>query len=77
MTLKNAKLHKTYKVLRVNGKGSFRRRIMEMGITKDTLVTVKLCAPFGDPLLIGLRGFELALRKADADGVEVIEWHLK
>ncbi len=70
-TLRQAKIGKTYKVVKVHGEGPVRRRIMDMGITKG--VEVKICkvAPLGDPLEITVRGYELSIRKADAEMIEI------
>ena len=70
-TLKDAKIGSTVTVKRLNGEGAIRRRIMDMGITKGTSVTVKKVAPLGDPMEVTVRGYELTLRKADAEMVEV------
>ncbi len=70
-TLREAKIGKTHKVIKVHGEGPVRRRIMDMGITKG--VEVKICkvAPLGDPLEITVRGYELSIRKADAEMIEI------
>ena len=70
-TLKDAKIGSTVTVKKLNGEGAIRRRIMDMGITKGTSVTVKKVAPLGDPMEVTVRGYELTLRKADAEMVEV------
>ena len=70
-TLKDVKIGKTATVLKLNGEGAIRRRIMDMGITKGVKVTVKKLAPLGDPIEITVRGYELSLRKADAEMIEV------
>ena len=70
-TLKDAKIGQTVKVVKVHGEGAVRRRIMDMGITKGVEIRVRKFAPLGDPIEITLRGYELSLRKADADMVEV------
>ncbi len=70
-TLKDTKIGKTVTVLKVHGEGAIRRRIMDMGITKGVVVTVRKVAPLGDPMELTVRGYELSLRKADADMVEV------
>ncbi len=70
-TLRQAKIGETVSVLRVHGEGALRRRIMDMGITKGAVITVRKVAPFGDPLELTVRGYELSLRKADADMIEV------
>lgn len=70
-TLKNVKIGATVKVIKVHGEGSVRRRIMDMGITKGVEITVRKVAPLGDPMELTVRGYELTLRKADADMIEV------
>lgn len=70
-TLRDAKIGSTVTVKKLNGEGAIRRRIMDMGITKGTSVTVKKVAPLGDPMEVTVRGYELTLRKADAEMVEV------
>lgn len=71
MTLKDVKIGKTVKVLKVEGEGAVRRRIMDMGITKNVEIYVRKAAPLGDPIEITVRGYELSLRKADAQMVVV------
>lgn len=71
MTLKDAKVGQTMRVVRLNGDGALKRRIMDMGITKGTRLYVKKLAPLGDPMELTVRGYELSLRKADAQMVEV------
>jgi len=73
MTLKDVKIGKTVTVLKVIGTGAIRRRIMDMGITKGTTIYVRKFAPLGDPIEITVRGYELSLRKEDADLIEVKE----
>ena len=70
-TLKDSKIGDTVKVLKVNGEGAIRRRIMDMGITKHAEIYVKKVAPLGDPIEITVRGYELTLRKEDANKIEV------
>lgn len=70
-TLKEVKVGETVKVTKLNGEGAIKRRIMDMGITKGTTVYVRKVAPLGDPVEITVRGYELSLRKADADMIEV------
>ena len=70
-TLKDAKIGKTVRVVKLHGEGPLKRRIMDMGLTKGVEVFVRKVAPFGDPIEIRLRGYELSLRKADAQMVEV------
>ena len=71
MTLKNVKVGQTVLVTRLNGEGALRRRIMDMGITKGTSVYVRKVAPLGDPVEVTVRGYELSIRKGDADCIEV------
>jgi len=71
-TLKDAKVGQTVTVVKLHGEGAVRRRIMDMGITKGVEIYVRKVAPLGDPLEINLRGYELSLRKADAEMVEVV-----
>ena len=71
MTLKDVAVGKTAKVVKVHGEGALRRRIMDMGITKGVAVTVRKLAPLGDPMELTVRGYELSLRKADAQMIEV------
>ncbi len=73
MTLKDVKVGKRVKVLKVGGEGAIRRRIMDMGLTKGVEIYVRKVAPLGDPMEIFIRGYELSLRKADADMIEVEE----
>ncbi len=70
-TLKNAKVGQTLKVVKLHGEGAVKRRIMDMGITKNVDVYVRKVAPLGDPIEITVRGYELSIRKADADMIEV------
>ncbi len=70
-TLKNVKIGDTCKVVKIGGEGALRRRIMDMGITKGVSIYVRKVAPLGDPIEITVRGYELSLRKADADMIEV------
>ena len=70
-TLKDAKVGQTVVVAKVWGEGAVRRRIMDMGITKNVEVFVRKVAPLGDPIEVNVRGYELSLRKADAEMVEV------
>ena len=69
-TLKDAKIGSTVKVVKVHGEGAIRRRIMDMGITKNVEITVRKAAPLGDPIEVTVRGYELTLRKEDAQMVE-------
>ena len=70
-TLKDIKVGKSARVVRLHSEGALRRRIMDMGITKGTEVMVRKVAPLGDPLELSVRGYELSLRKADAELIEV------
>lgn len=71
MTLRDVKVGETVKVLAINGEGPIKRRIMDMGITKNAQIFVRKVAPFGDPMEVTVRGYELSLRKADAEMIEV------
>ena len=73
MTLKEAVIGSTVKVKKINGEGAIKRRIMDMGITKNTEIFIRKVAPLGDPVELTLRGYELSLRKADAEMIEVEE----
>ena len=70
-TLKEAKIGDTVYVMKLHGEGAVKRRIMDMGITKGTDVYVRKVAPLGDPIEITVRGYELSLRKVDAEMIEV------
>lgn len=70
-TLKDVKIGHSAKVVKLHGEGAVRRRIMDMGMTKGVVVTVRKVAPLGDPLEVTLRGYELSLRKDDAAMIEV------
>ena len=70
-TLRDAKIGETVKVVKLHGEGAIKRRIMDMGITKGTDVYVRKIAPLGDPVEVTVRGYELSLRKADAEMIEV------
>lgn len=70
-TLKEIKCGETVKVVKLNGVGPVKRRIMDMGITKGVEVFVRKVAPLGDPVEVTVRGYELSLRKADAEMIEV------
>ena len=70
-TLKETKTGETVVVVKINGAGPIKRRIMEMGITKGVEVHVRKVAPLGDPIEVTVRGYELSLRKADAESIEV------
>ena len=71
MTLKEVKVRASCKVKRINGEGALKRRIMDMGITKGVEIYVRKVAPLGDPVEITVRNYELSLRKADAELIEV------
>ena len=70
-TLKEAKCGQTVKVVKIHGVGAVKRRIMDMGITKNIEIYVRKVAPLGDPVEVTVRGYELSLRKADAEMIEV------
>ena len=70
-TLKDIPVRETVSVKKLQGEGAVRRRIMDMGITKGTQVYVRKVAPLGDPIEVNVRGYELSLRKADAQMIEV------
>jgi len=70
-TLRQAKIGETVKVLKLRGEGAVKRRIMDMGLTKGIEVYIRKVAPLGDPIEITVRGYELSIRKADADMIEV------
>ncbi len=70
-TLKQVKIGDTVKVVKLHGEGAVKRRIMDMGITKGVEINVRKVAPLGDPIEITVRGYELSLRKADAEMIEV------
>ena len=72
MTLREVPVHTTVKVVKINGEGAFRRRIMDLGITKNSEIYVRKVAPLGDPVEITVRGYELSLRRDDAVSVEVV-----
>ncbi len=71
LTLKQAKIGDTVKVVKLHGEGAVKRRIMDMGITKGVDVHIRKVAPLGDPVEVTVRGYELSLRKADAEMIEV------
>lgn len=70
-TLKDVKVGQTVRVVRLHGEGAVKRRIMDMGITKGVEVFVRKVAPLGDPMELAVRGYELSLRKADAEIIEI------
>lgn len=72
MTLKEAKIGQTVRVGKLNGEGAVKRRIMDMGITKGVDVYIRKVAPLGDPIEVTVRGYELSLRKADAEMIEIL-----
>ena len=71
MTLREAQVGQTVKVIKLQGTGPVKRRIMDMGITKGQVITVIRVAPLGDPIEITVRGYELSVRKADCEMIEV------
>lgn len=70
-TLKDLKVGETATVVRIGGGGAVKRRIMDMGITKNVEIYVRKVAPLGDPMELNVRGYELSIRKADAEMIEV------
>ena len=70
-TLKDAKIGQSVVVLKLHGEGAVRRRIMDMGITKNVEGFIRKVAPLGDPIEVCVRGYELSLRKADAEMIEI------
>ena len=70
-TLRNAEIGSTVKVVKLHGEGAVKRRIMDMGITKGVEIFLRKVAPLGDPLEVTVRGYELSIRKADAEMIEV------
>lgn len=70
-TLKEVKVGETVKVVKLNGEGALKRRVMDMGITKGTEIYIRKVAPLGDPIEVTVRGYELSLRKADAEMIAV------
>ena len=70
-TLRQAKIGDTVKVVKLHGEGAVKRRIMDMGITKGAEIFVRKVAPLGDPIEVTVRGYELSLRKSDAEMIEV------
>lgn len=71
MTLQEVKVGGTVKVVRLNGTGPVKRRIMDMGLTKGTEITIRKIAPLGDPIELTVRGYELSIRKDEAAAIEV------
>ena len=72
-TLKDVKVGKSARVVKLHGEGALKRRIMDMGITKGVEVRIRKVAPLGDPIELTVRGYELTLRKADAEMIEIEE----
>lgn len=72
-TLKDVKCGQTVSVTRLTGEGPLKRRIMDMGITKGTQILVRKVAPLGDPLEVNVRGYELSIRKSEAENIEIAE----
>ena len=70
-TLRDVKVGETAKVVKLHGEGAVKRRIMDMGITRGVEIYVRKLAPLGDPVEVNVRGYELSLRKADAEMIEV------
>lgn len=70
-TLREAKIGETVTVARLNGEGAVKRRVMDMGVTKGTEIYIRKVAPLGDPIEVTVRGYELSLRKQDAQMIEV------
>lgn len=70
-TLREAKIGDTVRVVKLHGEGAVKRRIMDMGITKGVEVQVRKVAPLGDPIEVNVRGYELSIRKADAEMIEI------
>ena len=70
-TLKDVKVGETVTVVKLHGEGAVKRRIMDMGITKGVTVYVRKVAPLGDPVEVNVRGYELSIRKADAEMIEI------
>lgn len=70
-TLKESKVGDTVRVVKLHGEGAVKRRIMDMGLTKGVEVQIRKVAPLGDPIEVTVRGYELSIRKADAEMIEV------
>ncbi len=70
-TLRNAKVGQTVKVVKLHGEGAVKRRLMDMGLTKGTEVYIRKVAPLGDPVEVTVRNYELSIRKADAEMIEI------
>lgn len=71
MTLKELKAGESAAILTIGGEGALRRRLLDMGLTPHTMVTVRKIAPFGDPMELSLRGYELTLRREEADNITI------
>ena len=71
MTLKDVQINETVRVAKINASGGLKRRIMDMGITRGVEITVRKSAPLGDPIEITVRGYELSIRREDAENIEV------
>ena len=72
-TLREVKVGHTAKVVKLHGEGALKRRIMDMGITKGVIIKVRKVAPLGDPIELHVRGYELSIRKSDAEMIEIEE----
>lgn len=70
-TLRESKVGETVRVVKLHGEGAVKRRIMDMGITKGVEVQIRKVAPLGDPIEVTVRGYELSIRKADAEMIEI------
>lgn len=70
-TLRQAAIGETVRIVRLHGEGAVKRRIMDMGLTKGTTVQIRKVAPLGDPIEVTVRGYELSIRKADAETIEI------
>ena len=70
-TLRDVKIGETVRVVKLHGEGAVKRRIMDMGVTKNVEIYVRKVAPLGDPVEVTVRGYELSIRKADAEMIEV------
>ena len=70
-TLKDVNIGESARVVKLHGEGAVKRRIMDMGITKGTDIMIRRVAPLGDPIEVTVRGYELSLRKADAEMIEI------
>ncbi|MCI8593645.1 MAG: ferrous iron transport protein A [Oscillospiraceae bacterium] len=70
-TLKEARPGETVRILKIHGEGALRRRIMDMGVTKGTELYIRKVAPLGDPVEVTVRGYELSIRRGDAQSIEI------